>query len=182
MRRCSTITALILPATTIRQAPGISRPLKRRCRDIHSLGNDYYGYVTGTRIEWVYTAGIQGIVSWEGGKFKSNLSDPALIEGFRMQAQLVKEGLIKDDWDANLFINGRTGMINTTNYGFGKKRAFSKVSSLKWQLFRLPNPEGKKYDTVYGLGMPLAYPRGLKTLKVPVFPALLFGSCAGWHG
>lgn len=136
------------------------KTFEKACRDIHSLGNDYYGYVTGTRIEWVYTAGIQGIVSWEGGKFKSNLSDPALIEGFRMQAQLVKEGLIKDDWDANLFINGRTGMINTTNYGL-EKEGFFKGIKFKMGAVPLPNPEGKKYDTVYGLDA-FGIPQGAK--------------------
>ena len=118
------------------------------CRDMKSINK--IGYVTGTRIEWVYTAGIQGVVSWENGKFKSNLGDPTLMEGFRMEAQLKKEGLIKDDWDQNLFINEGTGMINTTNYGL-EKEGFFKGIKFKMGAVPLPNPKGKAYDTVYGL-------------------------------
>ena len=77
-----------------------------------------------------------------------------------MQAQLVKEGLIKDDWDANLFINGRTGMINTTNYGL-EKEGFFKGIKFKMGAVPLPNPEGKKYDTVYGLDA-FGIPQGAK--------------------
>lgn len=49
-------------------------------------------------------------------------------------------------------------MINTTNYGL-EKEGFFKGIKFKMGAVPLPNPEGKKYDTVYGLDA-FAYPGG----------------------
>lgn len=126
---------------------------EQACRDIHSLGNDIYGYVSGDRMEFIRAAGIDGVVSMKDGKFVSNLSEPALIEGLRFMAQGNKEKLIMYDWTAGctLFNGEKAGMILSTNYGL-EKEGFFKDAKFTLGAVPIPEPKGSAtYNKVYGL-------------------------------
>lgn len=126
---------------------------EKACRDIHSLGDDIYGYVCGTRYDFVWSAGLGGVVTYKDGKFESNLTKPAFVEALRFVAQGYKDKILLYDWTpgCELFNGGKVGMILSSNYGL-EKEGFFKNAKFTIDAVPLPEPKGQeKYNRIYGL-------------------------------
>lgn len=126
---------------------------EKACRDIGSLGDDIYGYCCGTRYDFVWSAGLGGVVTYKDGQFVSNLTNPAFVEAMRFVAQGCKDKIMLYDWTpgSELFNAGKLGMILSSNYGL-EKEGFFKNAKFTIDAVPLPEPKGQeKYNRIYGL-------------------------------